>query len=185
MNGLIARADALAERAHRTVGQLRKYTAEPYIVHPRAVAEIVKGVRWSTPEMIAAALLHDVLEDTDISYQEVKAETNWSVAMMVRDLTDEFVRPSQGNREERKLKESERLSRCDAFVQTIKVADLIDNTKSIVAYDLEFAKVYLKEKARLLDCLYKADTRLVHQARELVRHGQALILEASTTGESP
>ncbi|HPF33731.1 MAG TPA: HD domain-containing protein, partial [Candidatus Sabulitectum sp.] len=61
MRDLIQRAAELAERAHRAKEQVRKFTGEPYIVHPGHVAEIVASVT-SDPVMIAAAWLHDVVE---------------------------------------------------------------------------------------------------------------------------
>ena len=60
------------------------------------------------------------------------------------------------------------MSKADAGTQTIKVADLIDNTKTIVEYDPKFAPVYLAEKALLLDVLTKADQALLEKAREQV-----------------
>ena len=56
-------ADVVASTAHAAVGQFRKYSDEPYIVHPRDVAEIVKSYGGNTIQ-IQAALLHDVVEDT-------------------------------------------------------------------------------------------------------------------------
>ena len=60
------RALAFARRAHESIDHRRKYTDEPYIVHPIAVAELVKSVPH-TPEMVAAAYLHDVVEDTPVT----------------------------------------------------------------------------------------------------------------------
>lgn len=57
-----------ARVAHAAVGQLRKYTNEPYIVHPLEVARIVKSVPHDS-NMVMAAYLHDVLEDTKISFE--------------------------------------------------------------------------------------------------------------------
>jgi hypothetical protein len=55
-----------------------------------------------------------------------------------------------------------------AAAQTIKVADLISNTRSIVAHDPGFAKVYLEEKRMLLEVLTKADPTLLNKAKEQV-----------------
>jgi (p)ppGpp synthase/HD superfamily hydrolase len=60
------KARLFAKAAHAAVGQMRKYTDEPYIVHPVEVAGIVRY--WGgTDTMCVAALLHDVLEDTKIT----------------------------------------------------------------------------------------------------------------------
>jgi (p)ppGpp synthase/HD superfamily hydrolase len=149
-------------------GQKRKYTGEPYIVHPIAVSAKVKEIGGSM-EMQAAALLHDVIEDTDVSVDELGQFLFCTVAVkdsaedildMVIDLTDEFekVKYPDLNRKTRKAKEADRLSRASADAQTVKYCDLFDNTLSITEYDPKFSKVYLKEKAVLLEAMKDGDT---------------------------
>lgn len=65
-----------------------------------------------------------------------------------------------GNRRERKALTKARLAKAPGWVQTIKCADLISNTSSIVGFDPKFAEVYLAEKRDLLPALDKADRRL-------------------------
>jgi len=158
---LISRADSIAAKAHAS--QARKYTSEPYISHPRAVAELVRTVPH-TPVMIAAALLHDVLEDTHVSEDELRAAVGEGVTELVKELTDQ-IPLSAGNRALRKQQEAERLASASAEAQTIKMADLIDNVKSIATHDPRFARVYLKEKDTLLALLTKADPVLRDLAR--------------------
>src|SRR5580765_8807774 len=81
------RARVFATAAHAAVGQVRKYTGEPYINHPAAVAEIVRAVPHSEA-MLAAAWLHDVVEDTKVTYADIKAEFGEDVAVLVNWLTD-------------------------------------------------------------------------------------------------
>ena len=71
MSDVVIRAAEFARRAHASIDQRRKYTHAPYIVHPKAVADIVAGVT-DDPAMIAAAWLHDVVEDTPITIAEVE-----------------------------------------------------------------------------------------------------------------
>lgn len=137
--------------------QVRKYTGEPYIEHCREIVEILKTVPH-TEDMLAAAWLHDVLEDTECSAQLMYDEFGLDVVKMVVDLTD--CHRSVGNRAMRKGIDRERLGRCNAEVQTIKLADLISNTKSIVEHDPKFAAVYLAEARMLLDVLTKGDASL-------------------------
>ena len=68
VSDLIDKAITFATKAHGD--QKRKYTEESYITHPIAVMEIVKTVPH-TDEMLAAAVLHDVIEDTDQSYDDI------------------------------------------------------------------------------------------------------------------
>ena len=73
-----------------------------------------------------------------------------------------------GNRAQRKAASRNRLASASAEIQTIKCADLISNTASIVQHDAKFAEIYLEEKRLLLDVLAKADGRLVQIARKQV-----------------
>ena len=152
-------AEVVATSAHGATGQLRKYTFEPYIVHPRAVVEIVKSIPNSTPEMRAAAWLHDVVEDTSLTLKHIKKWFGVEVRDMVAGLTN--VQNSEGNRALRFEMNLERLKNSSNKVKTIKVADLIDNTKTITEYDPKFSTIYLAEKRRLLDeALRGADQEL-------------------------
>lgn len=165
---LIAKADAYASAAHAAMGQKRKYTGEPYIVHPRRVASLVSPYVLGE-HVIAAALLHDVVEDTPISLRQIHAEFGPSVAELVYHLTDRS-RPEDGNRAARKAIDRRHLAEAPADAQTVKLADLIDNTHDIVAYDRDFARVYLSEKALLLDVLTKGHPALWLLAKAQLEH---------------
>ncbi len=160
---LVERARVFATAAHAAVGQRRKYTGEPYVVHPIEVSRLVDQI-GGTSEMVAAALLHDVLEDTDVTFDVLEEEFGTSVAELVLWLTD-VSKPEDGNRSTRKALDRQHSAAAPAEAQTIKVADLISNTRSIVAHDPDFAVVYLQEKRMLLDVLTKADPNLLEQAR--------------------
>jgi|TARA_B100001094_G_scaffold326752_1_gene383533 (p)ppGpp synthase/HD superfamily hydrolase len=146
--------------------QKRKYTGEPYIVHPIAVSEIVKTVPH-TDEMIAAALLHDVVEDTPFTIDDINDRFGNKVAELVSWLTD-VSRPEDGNRKTRKSLDREHIVEAPAEAQTIKLADLIHNTKSIEQHDPGFWKVYKQEKIALLDVLTKGDRSLMHIAQQQI-----------------
>ncbi len=167
MTNLIQRAKDFAHSAHDSIGQKRKYTGEPYWVHTDEVAEIVSGVT-SNDEVIAAAHLHDTMEDVNESLViDISKQFGYQVAIYVRELTDVYTseRYPDMNRAARKQLEAERLGTISAEAQTIKVADLIDNTVSIVQHDAGFAKTYLKEKELLLAKLTKANPVLLERAR--------------------
>lgn len=112
--------------------------------------------------MIAAAWLHDVVEDTKIELDMIEKIFGTGVAYLVGMLTDN----ETGNRKERKRLSRIRLGNACAEVQTIKLADLIDNTKTIAQYDPEFAKVYMQEKRELVDVLIKGDRTLWQMANQ-------------------
>jgi (p)ppGpp synthase/HD superfamily hydrolase len=117
--GVIDFAYRIARDAHS--GQERKYTHDPYIVHPVAVARTVASVTEDC-EMISAALLHDVIEDTPFTFEQIKDSVlGYRVADIVRELTN-------------------------------------------------FAKVFMREMAALLDVLVRGDERLLERADEIVEY---------------
>lgn len=149
---LVSRAGLFAAQKHQ--GQLRKYTHDPYIVHPRAVA-IAVAAAGGDEAQIAAALLHDTLEDTDATYDELVALFGHDVAGLVDQLTDVFTHEAfpQLNRAARKALECARIATISDRAKLVKRCDIDDNTSTIVAHDPGFAKVYLPEKAAILAVL--------------------------------
>ncbi len=154
-----------AYKAHE--GQVRKYTGDPYITHPISVAGIVKSVPHSK-DMIAAALLHDVVEDTYNSLIDVAAEFGDDVADLVDALTD-VSEPDDGNREVRKRIDREWTAKACPDAKTIKLADMIHNMQSIILHDTKFAKVYMQERRLLLDVLQDGDADLWNRANDIVK----------------
>ncbi len=148
-------------------GQTRKYTGEPYILHPIAVADIVRST-GTRDLVIAAALLHDVLEDTDTTVADLIAAFGDEIARLVIEVTD-VSRPEDGSRAARKAIDRAHLARGSSDAHTIKLADVIDNVSSIVERDPEFAAVYVKEKAAVVDVLIRGDAGLLARARALLR----------------
>ena len=149
------------------VGQRRKYTDEPYIKHPEAVAALVAEVT-DDPEVIAAAWLHDVVEDTKVTFSDLFFQFGQRVADLVLEVTDVSA-PQHGNRATRKEIDRQHLARASAEGQTIKLADLIDNTRSIARYDPDFARTYMEEKDRLLQVLVKGNPVLLGRAAKILR----------------
>jgi len=152
--------------------QVRKYTGNPYADHLAEVAGIVSTVTINSLQMhdimIATAWLHDCVEDQGVTGAELARRFGPDVQAGVLALSD----LECGNRAERKAASRQRLARAPWWVQTIKCADLISNTSSIVKHDPKFAAVYLEEKRLLLDVLTNADRRLLEMARYQVRASQ-------------
>lgn len=166
---VVAKADAFAERAHGLADQRRKYTGEPYIEHPRAVAEHLRRLGFRDA-VLAAALLHDVVEDTVVTIDEIRAEFGDRIAGWVAALTD--VPAGQGlNRHERKRLNLARLADADAEVHSIKLADLINNTSTIVAHDPDWAPPYLREKKAAIAVLTRGHPRLIEEANQAIESG--------------
>jgi len=151
MSALERRAALFAARRHAAVGQVRRYTGCDYITHPAEVAEIVRGVGGHEAQL-AAAWLHDVVEDTGTTLAEIREHFGAQVALLVEMLTD--VAPaSAGNRQTRVAINRAHTAQASPDAKTIKLADLISNTQSIVQHDPAFAQRYLHEKAALLHVL--------------------------------
>lgn len=163
---IVEKARVFATAAHAAVAQMRKYTYEPYIVHPADVVSIVSTVPH-TDAMLAAAWLHDVVEDTGVTNETIRAEFGEEVADLVGWLTD-VSRPEQGNRSTRKAIDRAHTAMAPAEAQTVKLADLISNTKSIMAHDEKFAKTYLEEKKLLLAVMIRGDATLMAEAKKHV-----------------
>lgn len=172
---LIERAALFSRAAHQAIDQRRKYTGEPYHKHPEAVAWIV-AKNGGTDAMVAAAYLHDVVEDTAITLDMIRDEFGNVVAELVDWLSD-MQTAADGNRATRKRREREKLAAAPAMAQTIKLADLIDNTSTIVEHDPDFATVYLAEKRDLLCVMENGDQKLWRKAWSLLVEGEAKIAE--------
>ncbi len=147
--------DALtyATAAHAAIGHMRKYTEDPYIVHPIRVAGIVRDY-GGTDDMISAAYLHDVVEDTCITILNIETTFGSAIAAIVDGLTDISV-PDDGNRATRKAMDRKHSAEATYEAQFVKCADIIDNASDIGEHDPSFNVVYCKEMVALLEVLDK------------------------------
>lgn len=167
----VAAARAFAVERHDAIGHKRKYTGEPYWVHLDEVAQIVSSVDH-TPVMLAGSWLHDTVEDTSTTLEEIRAEFGDEVGDLVEMLTD-VSKPSDGNRAARKAIDRAHTAKASRKGKTIKLGDLISNTPSIVRHDPAFARIYLPEKALLLEVLREGDPVLWARAHALLVDGYA------------
>ncbi|MGY4642633.1 RelA/SpoT family protein [Cellulomonas sp. URHB0016] len=123
---VVEQAYVVAERAHR--GQLRK-SGDPYITHPVAVATILAELGM-TPSTLAAALLHDTVEDTDYSLDQLRREFGPEVAMLVDGVTKlDKVQYGDAAQAETVRKMVVAMSR-DIRVLVIKLADRLHNART-------------------------------------------------------
>ncbi len=122
-------ACAFAELAH--LGVVRK-SGEPYIIHPIAVAEILGRMRLDT-ESLVAALLHDVIEDTDISKEEIIQCFGQTVADLVDGLTKLTVSNNKNDNKAATLRKILIATLNDPRVIVIKLADRLHNMSTLSA----------------------------------------------------
>jgi guanosine-3',5'-bis(diphosphate) 3'-pyrophosphohydrolase len=185
-NDILIKVTAFADEAHGD--QMRRYSNERYIVHPVRVMEMVREYVHDVPTL-AAALLHDVLEDTPVTTEELdsflRAVMNEDQAArtlkLVEELTDVFIKDNYPslNRRTRRTKEAERLSAVSAGAQTIKYADVIDNVVDIARQDTDFALVYMRENKQLLQQMGGGDGRLYARATQAVDDSLKIYWEKS------
>lgn len=151
------------------LGQTRKYTGEPYANHPYRVASILSEL-FNDADVIVAAFLHDVLEDTKITAEELLTVFSRRVIDLVLEVTNVST-AEDGNRKDRKEIEKNHLAKSSPEGASIKLADIIDNVLSVAKNDKEFAPIYLREKWDVLMVLQHGHPYLWELARDHIACG--------------
>lgn len=162
MDKLVHRAQVFATIAHGEIGQMRKYSDDPYIVHPVRVAATVADY-GGTNAMISAAFLHDTVEDTLVTMDEIQHLFGSDIAVIVEGLTDVSL-PEDGNRAVRKTIDRQHSAAATFEAQFVKCADIIDNSSDISAMDPSFWKVYKAEMLLLLEAMTKVKDTPIYAA---------------------
>jgi len=152
---LVLKAREFAAKAH--AGVFRKWSGEPYIEHPKRVAERLAAMGF--PEkVVAAAYLHDVIEDTPVSEAEIAAAFGPEVAALVAEVTKPIVK---ANRAGRKAAFRAHLAKSSYFGASIKLSDELDNSRNVAELAPEFAAIYLPEMREELKVLSHGHPELV------------------------
>ena len=132
-----------ANEAHQEVNQVRKYSGEPYIVHPLEVAKTLEGLGYSS-DVIAAALLHDVVEDTNRTLEDIESNFGSNISSLVEMVTD-VSKPEDGNRKARKALDCQHLYLASKEGKAIKLADMLSNAPTIISNNFGFAIKWMAE----------------------------------------
>ena len=147
---------ALAFAAHKHRDQRRKDAeASPYINHPIALAEVLAGEGGVADiEVLAAALLHDTIEDTATTADELRAEFGGRIAAIVEEVTDDQSLPKA----ERKRLQIEHAPVLSAGAKLVKLADKICNLRDVAdrppaKWDLQRRQEYFEWAKRVIDGL--------------------------------
>ena len=163
---------AAAFAAHKHRDQRRKdKSASPYINHPIALAEVLSRVGGVTsPNVLAAALLHDTLEDTQTSRSELKKTFGPSITTVVVEVTDNKRLPKQ----RRKELQVEHAAHISKSAKLIKLADKISNLSDIVTnppagWSLQRKREYFDWAKRVIDQVRGTNANLERRFDALYR----------------
>jgi (p)ppGpp synthase/HD superfamily hydrolase len=129
-------------------GQFRKFSKDKYINHPAAVAKTVEDV-GGTPEMIAAAWLHDVVEDCDVAITEIESEFGPKVAKLVGEVTN----PPDIKKIGKSKYIADKMNTMSSEALTIKLSDRLNNVSDFGIAHPEFVAKYAPETKFILDSL--------------------------------
>jgi len=167
--GLVVRAVEFAAQKHRM--QRRKdEDASPYINHPIALMHVLcidGGV--TDPTILAAAALHDTIEDTETTREELEAEFGSAVAQLVVEMTDDKSLPKA----ERKRLQIEHAPHTSQDATLVKLADKICNLRDMVSppqgWSLERQREYFDWAKAVVDRLPCVNGKLVVLFEEAYR----------------
>jgi (p)ppGpp synthase/HD superfamily hydrolase len=170
MNRIIKAAQYAAD-VH--AGQVRKYTGMPFICHPARVAARVAIHPEATEEMVMAAFLHDTVEDTQTTFEDIRFLFGNRITNLVIDLTDPcctgLADTCKGKpRAERKAIARGYLQGTCREARIIKMIDRIDNLRDMpLTPPNSYTKMYLEESLLLAKAIGSADLTLMVELIDL------------------
>lgn len=173
MGALVEHAKLWGAMKH--TGQTRKYTGEAYFTHCEAVARLVQEFyeyvlnQTAPEEVIAAALLHDVVEDTDATFEMVKDICGEETTKLVYYLTKP---PTYaGNRAHKKAIYHSKLALAPEEARIIKFFDMLHNHSSIKEYEPNFWETWrieTKNCLRAMEIFELRNGKLVDTYRDFI-----------------
>ncbi|HQM96869.1 MAG TPA: HD domain-containing protein [Clostridia bacterium] len=166
-HALVRKARDFAEKKHQ--GQTRR-DGTPYFAHPTRVADNIKKYKQSEelPSLIAAAFMHDTIEDGNATVLEIKELFGDLVADLVHELTSD---------EEEKIKMGKtpylvkKMLKMSDWALVIKLADRLDNVSDLETQTDEFKKKYKLETETIIDSLLR-DRRLTNTQKKIINQIQ-------------
>ncbi len=164
-----------AHNAFEDAGVKRKYTGDDYITHSDNIIAILEEYGLATNRVRIVANLHDVVEDTNETRHNILYFFSSYIAVAVAWLTD--VDDDKLNRKQRNEINNERLQSAPGWIQDIKIADSIDNLRSIAEHDLAFAPVYIEEIRSRCSMFEDANPKLTNLLAEELEKAEDKIEE--------
>lgn len=176
-NTLILKAAYFAAKKHRDQRRKDKH-ASPYINHPISVALAIAQIGGvDDPEILAAALLHDTLEDTKTKPEELEAEFGKKVCEYVLDVTDDKTLL----KDERKSRQIEHAKKISKGAALIKLGDKISNVTDVtnnppVDWDINRRKQYLDWAEKVIENCPKVNDRMENKFQEIIKQGREALI---------
>ena len=174
---LILKAVHFSAQKHST--QRRKdENASPYINHPISVALAIAQIGGvDDPEILAAALLHDTLEDTETTPEELEDEFGKKVCEYVLDVTDDKTLP----KEERKRRQIEHAKKISNGAALIKLGDKISNVTDVINnppedWDNNRRKEYLDWAEKVIENCPKVNDKMENKFQEIIKQGREALI---------
>ena len=184
MTDLVKAAKLFAIGNHQRITAYRNPALQSLEVHLRSVAQIVSSVSQEE-ETIAAAWLHDIVEDTSVTIDDLERMLGKKVARLVGELTIVGHSPP-GNRAKRFALEKEHFANISGAAKTIKLADLIDTGRDLYKNDRASFVAYAAEAKDLVQVLDGGDARLLARLnRDLAKFASAALSVASVATDVP
>ena len=174
---LILKAVHFSAQKHST--QRRKdENASPYINHPISVALAIAQIGGvDDPEILAAALLHDTLEDTETTPEELEDEFGKKVCEYVLDVTDDKTLP----KDERKRRQIEHAKKISNGAALIKLGDKISNVTDVINnppedWDNNRRKEYLDWAEKVIENCPKVNDKMENKFQEIIKQGREALI---------
>jgi hypothetical protein len=155
-----------ATKSHE--GQFRKDGVTPYITHPIRVRNRASVHPKFTPEMGAAAFLHDVVEDCGVTVDQLRDQFGDKVAELVDHMTNRSKQTGLP-REQRKKIDRDRLALAPQDAKILKLFDRIDNLSDAATFQGSFRRLYANESLELVKILQDADPKLAEELTKLAK----------------
>jgi (p)ppGpp synthase/HD superfamily hydrolase len=178
INNLLLKATHFAAEKHKN--QKRKgEDASPYINHPLFVALLLsENAGVNDQEILAAALLHDTVEDTNTTPEEIENSFGKRIRDLVAEVTDDKSLPKA----ERKLRQIEHAKELSVGAALIKIADKISNVLDVTNnppnnWDLERRREYLNWAEKVVANMSKVNEELENEFRRALREGRTKLVE--------
>ena len=159
MSELIKAAKLFANRGHQRITIQRNPALQSPEAHLKSVAQIVSSVS-EDDQMIAAAWLHDIVEDTGVTIDDIERQFGVQVAKLIHELTI-VSHPERRHRADRSALTKQHFAKVSDAAKTIKLADLIDTCRDLYKNDWALFRTYEAEANELALVLNGGNTRLL------------------------